>query len=117
MARQKVIIALFGLVMGAAGMLFWLSPRLQKDQLAAALPSATWPLTIPFSRLLTTADPLEWVVFPHSQGHWQTAKSPPQFFPYRSPHLWSNLYRDRQSWSAGGKRVAFTQNNRLDIPG
>lgn len=61
MARQKVIIALFGLVMGAAGMLFWLSPRLQKDQLAAALPSATRPLTIPFSRLLTTADPTPWV--------------------------------------------------------
>ena len=82
MARQKVIIALFGLVMGAAGMLFWLSPRLQKDQLAAALPSATRPLTIPFSRLLTTTDPTPWVdISPTAQGHWQTAGPHLNFFP------------------------------------
>lgn len=92
MTRRNIALALIGLLLGAGGMLLWLSPRPQTDGLSDSLLSATRPLFIPFSSPLAHIDPSPWVtISPPVEGSWHIIRSGLQFSP-ASPLIYEQIY-------------------------
>jgi len=72
MSRRNLLLALVGLLVGVGSALFWLSPRLQAQQLPDELLSASRPLTVPFTRPLRPNDLSQWLeLTPTTEGSWQ----------------------------------------------
>ncbi len=92
MSRHKVMLAIIGLLLGAGGMLVWLSPHPQSERLLDELTSATRPLTIPFSRPLNQNDPSAWItVTPPILGQWQAEDQSLRFTP-STPLIYNQTY-------------------------
>lgn len=106
MSRRNVIMAVLGLLIGAGGMLFWLSPRPLSNLMADELLSATRPLIIPFSQPLSSSDPTSWLTLsPPILGRWQVSGNALVFVP-STPLIYGQTYTVTvQAGLPGGNRL------------